>query len=80
MTDKSPLLFVWNACKWEKTIQKYLFFNFQEKTSFDHVNELNHCINSVFLLYNMGINEFKQLQILGIAQLQQKIVGGICSK
>ena len=28
----------------------------------------------------MGINELKQLQIIGIAQLQQKNVGGICSK
>ena len=28
----------------------------------------------------MGINESKLLQIIGIAQLQQKIVGGIHSK
>ena len=28
----------------------------------------------------MGINELKLLQIIGIAQLQQKIVGGIRSK
>ena len=28
----------------------------------------------------MGINESKLLQIIGIAQLQQEIVGGICSK
>ena len=28
----------------------------------------------------MGINELKQLKIIGIAQLQQKNVGGICSK
>ena len=28
----------------------------------------------------MGINELKLLQIIGIAQLQQKNAGGICSK
>ena len=28
----------------------------------------------------MGINELKQLQSIGIAQLQQQNVGGICPK
>ena len=77
--DQMTLIRAFLRLQMEK-IQNCHFFQFSGKTHvFGNVNLLIHYINSVFLLQNMGINEWKLLQIIGIAQLQQNIVGVIHS-
>ena len=38
MTDKSPLFFALNACKWEKQSKNIFFSIFKKKHLFDNVN------------------------------------------